>query len=156
MIDMSNPGEEFARAAYLKWRRSYRPQKQNLENSVRDRLEDPQIINTTLNKLISDRGWEGGLGEGQIFTNWAEIVGTEIAAHCQPIKIEESRLIIQASATAWANQLKLIAPELLQKINAQIPAVNLSEISILGPHSTTWRKGARTIKNERGPRDTFG
>ena len=42
---------------------------------------DPELIGGVLNDLISDRDWDSGLAEGNLFVNWQKIVGDEIAQH---------------------------------------------------------------------------
>jgi len=99
---------------------------------------DPELIGGVLNDLISDRDWDSGLAEGNLFVNWQKIVGDEIAQHAQPISILDNVLTIQSSSTAWATQLNLI-----------------ERLAIIGPQTPTWKKGIRTIRNARGPRDTY-
>ena len=70
---------------------------------------DPELIGGVLNNLISDRDWDSGLAEGNLFVNWKNIVGDEIAQHAQPISILDNVLTVQSSSTAWATQLNLIA-----------------------------------------------
>jgi predicted nucleic acid-binding Zn ribbon protein len=157
----TNPGEEFARAAFLSWRQSggYRRSNRGNESKIdsdRIRLDDPKELSGSLAELIAERNWQAGLNTGNIFADWAELVGQEVATHCQPISMENGKLVIQTTATAWATQLKLLTPNLLTKLKLALPELNLSEISVIGPNSPSWRRGSRTIKNERGPRDTYG
>src|SRR5829696_8536389 len=42
---------------------------------------DPQLIGPTLDKLVSERGWEVDLKVQAVFGRWVELVGTEVAAH---------------------------------------------------------------------------
>ena len=45
---------------------------------------DPQLVGPTLDKLVSDRGWEVDLKVQAVFGRWAELVGAEVAAHTAP------------------------------------------------------------------------
>jgi len=117
---------------------------------------DPELIGGVLNNLISERGWDSGLAEGNLFITWATIVGTEIAQHTTPISILDGRLTIQTSSTAWATQLSLVADDLLATIQNDPSGVTIQELHFIGPQGPTWKKGIRSIRNARGPRDTYG
>ena len=60
--------------------------------------------------MIGQHGWELDLRVQAVFGRWAELVGDEVAAHCTPESLAESRLIVRTDSTAWATQLKLLAP----------------------------------------------
>jgi len=117
---------------------------------------DPELIGGVLNDLISDRDWDSGLAEGNLFVNWQKIVGDEIAQHAQPISILDNVLTIQSSSTAWATQLNLISNDVLASLQASAPGALVEKLSIIGPQGPNWKRGIRTIRGARGPRDTFG
>ncbi len=48
---------------------------------------DPTLISDVLSSLVSDRQWESGLAEGNLFAQWEKIVGSDIATHTTPISI---------------------------------------------------------------------
>jgi len=116
---------------------------------------DPELISDVLNNLISDRDWDSGLAEGNLFVNWKKIVGDEISQHAQPISILDNVLTIQSTSTAWATQLQLISSDLLLTIQKDAAGVLIERLVIIGPQTPTWKKGVRTIRNARGPRDTY-
>ena len=115
---------------------------------------EPKLIGELLNELIQERDWKSGLSEGEIFVKWGEIVGADIAANSEPVEIKEEKLIIKCASTAWATQLNLIKAQLLQSIQNIAPKIN--SLEIIGPNSPSWRRGLRTIKGAKGPRDTYG
>ena len=117
---------------------------------------DPLLIKNTLDELVKGRDWEGALAEGNLFSSWSEIVGEEIATHSEPITFFEGVLTIRASSTAWATQLTLLKPTLLEKISEASTGVLVDDLMIVGPRAPSWRKGLRTIKGAKGPRDTYG
>ena len=116
---------------------------------------DPELISGVLNDLISDRDWDSGLAEGNLFVNWKKIVGEEISQHALPISILDNVLTVQSSSTAWATQLQLISTDLLATIQKDATGVLIERLVIIGPQTPTWKKGVRTIRNARGPRDTY-
>lgn len=117
---------------------------------------DPLPLKEVLSDLIEGREWTQSLAEGNLFALWAEVVGDDVAEHSEPITLLDGRLTIRASSTAWATQLTLLTPTLLEKIKNSAPGVLVDELVVLGPTAPSWRKGLRTIKGFRGPRDTYG
>ncbi len=117
---------------------------------------DPELISGVLSNLIADRDWDLGLAEGNLFVHWKKIVGDEIAQHATPISILDGTLTIQSSSTAWATQLQLMSNDLLMMIQKDAAGVLVENIVFIGPHGPSWKKGIRTIRNARGPRDTYG
>jgi len=117
---------------------------------------DPELIGGVLNNLIADRDWDSGLAEGNLFVHWPKIVGFEIAQHATPVSILEGVLTVQSSSTAWATQLQLISNDLLATIQKDAAGVLIERLVFIGPLGPTWKKGIRTIRNARGPRDTYG
>jgi predicted nucleic acid-binding Zn ribbon protein len=122
----------------------------------RENIKDPKSLNDVMSELISNRDWRQGLAEGNIFSDWEKIVGGEIASHSTPISLVDGRLTIQTSSTAWATQLTLISNDLLKTISNSSPGALVEELNLIGPHAPNWKKGLRTIRGAKGPRDTYG
>ncbi len=117
---------------------------------------DPTLISDVLTNLVSDRQWESGLAEGNLFAQWEKIVGSDIATHTTPISILDSVLLIQCSSTAWATQLQSVHDQLLATISSSAPGALVESLKFTGPTAPSWKKGIRTIRGARGPRDTYG
>ena len=117
---------------------------------------DPELIGELLTNMIQEREWNSGLAEGNLFITWAAIVGAEIAQHATPISILDSTLTIQTSSSAWATQLTLVGDSLLQTIQKDPSGATIEKLRFIGPQAPSWKKGIRSIKNARGPRDTYG
>jgi predicted nucleic acid-binding Zn ribbon protein len=139
--------------------RSYRSgarKKREIVQEERVDLGDPEKIGNILNELVDSRDWRKGIAEGNLFSDWREIVGTDIADHSTPITLFEGKLTVQTSSTAWSTQLRLMSSELLNKIRQSAPGALVDELVIIGPHAPSWKRGLRTIRGAQGPRDTFG
>ncbi len=146
---------DIARELFRSYRTGMRKKKET-EQQERIELGEPQRIDNILNELIESRDWRKGIAEGNLFTDWREIVGEEIADHSTPITLYEGKLTIQTSSTAWSTQLRLMNDELLRKIRQSAPGAVVDSLNIIGPHAPSWKKGLRTIRGAKGPRDTFG
>ena len=117
---------------------------------------DPTLISNVLNDLIAQRDWNSGLAEGTLFATWPQVVGPEIAEHTTPLSLLDGRLLVQCSSTAWATQLNLVGPSLLERIRSSAPGALVESLDFIGPQTPSWKRGLRTISNGRGPRDTYG
>jgi len=146
---------DIARELFRSYRTGMRKKKET-EQQERIELGEPQKINNILSELIESRDWRKGIAEGNLFSDWREIVGEEIADHSTPITLYEGKLTIQTSSTAWSTQLRLMNDELLRKIRQSAPGAVVDNLIIIGPHAPSWKRGLRTIRGAKGPRDTFG
>ena len=117
---------------------------------------DPELLSDLVSSLIQERDWKSGIAEGTLYTAWPEIVGADVAAHTTPLSMLDGRLLVQCSSTAWATQLNLVGPSLLEKIRSSAPGALVESLDFIGPQAPSWKRGLRTISNGRGPRDTYG
>jgi predicted nucleic acid-binding Zn ribbon protein len=146
---------DIARELFRSYRTGMRKKKET-EQQERIELGEPRKINNILNELIESRDWRKGIAEGNLFSDWRDIVGEEIADHSTPITLYEGKLTIQTSSTAWSTQLRLMNDELLRNIRQSAPGAVVDSLNIIGPHAPSWKRGLRTIRGAKGPRDTFG
>lgn len=116
---------------------------------------DPKLFAETLSSLLAQRGWVQEVSVGGVIGRWREVVGDEIADHCTPETFENKALLVRADSTAWATQLRLLTPQLLHRLAAEIGDGVVEEVTVLGPVGPSFRKGRRVVQG-RGPRDTFG
>ncbi|MBW9207717.1 DUF721 domain-containing protein [Mumia sp. zg.B53] len=116
---------------------------------------DPQLLESTLDRLVSEHGWDTEVAVHGLFGRWAEIVGAEIAEHCRPDRYEDGQLWVQADSTAWATQLRLLAPNVVGRLNERLGHGTVVRINVRGPQGPSWGKGALRVRG-RGPRDTYG
>jgi len=117
---------------------------------------DPELISELVSNLIEERDWKSGVAEGTLFTTWPTMVGSEIAAHTTPLSLVDGALTVQTSSTAWATQLTMVSNELLATIQKNASGALVESLVFIGPHAPNWKKGIRTIRGARGPRDTYG
>jgi len=146
---------DIARELFRSYRSGLRKKKEVIQEE-RSELGDPKNIGAILNELIDTRDWRQGVAEGNLFSDWKEIVGADVAEHSTPITLFEGKLTIQTTSTAWSTQLRLMQSDLLTTIRQSAPGALVEELSIIGPHAPSWKRGLRTIRGARGPRDTFG
>ena len=67
----------------------------------------------------------------------------------------DGELVVQADSTAWATQIRLLAPTLLARLATELGAGTVRSVTVHGPSAPSWKKGLRSVRG-RGPRDTYG
>lgn len=117
---------------------------------------DPQTLDVTLGGLVSARGWEVDLKVQAMFGRWGELVGAEVAEHTTPESFTEGKLVVRTDSTAWATQLRMLAPSVVRRLNEELGHGTVTLIEVLGPFLPHWKKGRLSSRDGRGPRDTYG
>ena len=147
---------DLAKELYKHYRLSFRKNRSNEADQVREKISDPQSLESVLSEVIAGRNWGKGVAEGNLFSDWENIVGGEIAQHTIPISLVDGRLTIQSSSSAWATQMRLMQDDLLKTISNSSPGALVESLNVIGPHAPSWKRGLRSIRGARGPRDTYG
>lgn len=116
---------------------------------------DPQTVASTLAVLLRDRGWTQDVSIGGVVGRWRDVVGDQLADHCEPETFENGILTVRTDSTAWAQQLKALSSQLVQRLAVDVGEGVVREVRVLGPAGPGFKKGRRTVQG-RGPRDTWG
>jgi len=117
---------------------------------------DPQPFGAGIARLIQERGWSTPVAVGGVVGRWDQIVGEEVAAHCQPETFEENVLTVRTDSTAWATQMRLLAPTILRRLSEELGPGVVDRLVVRGPSGPSWKRGPRIVHGGRGPRDTYG
>ncbi len=118
--------------------------------------KDPTPLSSLVNKMIDENGWQGDLAAHRVIGDWGRIVGPEVAQHCEVGNFTDGQIDVQADSTAWATQLRMLAPRIVAKINDELGDGAVIRLNISGPQGPSWKSGRRSIRGARGPRDTYG
>ena len=113
-------------------------------------------MSTAIGGLVSETGWELAVATGSVFGRWAQIVGPDLAAHTSPAGLTDGELTVTADSTAWATQLRLLAAELVRRLNVELGDGSVRRVKVLGPGAQGRRAGQWRVRGSRGPRDTYG
>jgi predicted nucleic acid-binding Zn ribbon protein len=109
-----------------------------------------------MDRLVEAQGWATEINVRTLLARWPSLVGSVNAAHSQPESYAGSVLTVRAESTVWATSLRSIAPQLLARLNEQLGQGTVTGIKVLGPESPSWKKGRLSVRDGRGPRDTYG
>lgn len=142
------------RAGPARWRRVAGQSRPRWSGSGPD-ARDPQRFGALITGLLGERGWERRSAEATVLGGWEQLVGPGIAAHSTAMSLRDGSLVVVAESTAWATQLRLLAPRILQKLRSEVGADVVTTLRVSGPAAPSWAKGPRSVRG-RGPRDTYG
>ena len=122
---------------------------------------DPQLLDTTIGRLIAEQGWGTDVRVHGVFSRWDAIVGRDVAQHARPVSFGRDedgrgRLVVQTDSTAWATQMRLLAGTVVRRLNEELGDGTVAVIDVQGPAGLSWKKGRRSVRDGRGPRDTYG
>jgi hypothetical protein len=87
-------------------------------------------LSSTIERILNDRGWGAKLKEYRVFSLWQKAVGPGIARHAQPASIRGKRLTVMVDSSAWMQQLSLMTPEVLSRVNDRLGPDGIESISL--------------------------
>ncbi|WP_037574310.1 DUF721 domain-containing protein [Phaeacidiphilus oryzae] len=150
--------KEQARQRGEQVRQKKEARRNGLRSGARADGRDPQPLGAAIGRLITERGWEAPAAVGGVMGRWPQIVGPDVAAHCAPEHYaeEERVLTVRCDSTAWATQLRLLAPQLVARLNADLGHGTVKLIKVLGPAGAPRRHGRLRAPGSSGPGDTWG
>jgi predicted nucleic acid-binding Zn ribbon protein len=122
----------------------------------RVRRDDPQALGAAIEGLLDAEGWNLAAATGALFGRWAHIVGPDLAGHTQPESLRDGELTVLADSTAWATQLRLLAAQLIHRLNVELGPGAVQRVKVRGPVAPPRKPGEWRVRGSRGPRDTYG
>jgi len=117
---------------------------------------DPQPIGKVLDSVVKRRGWQRRISLSTVLRDWEGLVGDANAQHSRPTDFTDGVLTIQCDSTAWATAMRYNASPLVKRLNDRLGEQTVVRVTILAPRQQNWKKGPRSVRDGRGPRDTYG
>lgn len=150
--------KEQARARGAATQQKKQARRGGLRSGARADGRDPLPLGAAISRLITERGWEAPAAVGGVMGRWPQIVGEDVAQHCAPAKYDEEEcvLTVQCDSTAWATQLRLLAPTLVARLNSDLGHGTVKLIKVLGPMGPPRTYGRLRAPGSKGPGDTYG
>ena len=73
-----------------------------------------------LSAVLGNVASELGAGRADVvrivFGQWEELVGPAVAAHVRPLRVDGDTLVVSADHSAWATQMRHLAPDILATV----------------------------------------
>lgn len=112
----------------------------------RPRMRKAARAGDLLTGLLAGWGLDERLRQYQALVIWDEIVGPQIAARAKPERIRDGVLEVCVDQPTWMQQLQLLKPQILAKLNARLGEGALREIFLKRGKVTT-RAGTATVRS---------
>lgn len=98
------------------------------------RLEPPATVGDALGDLIKRRGWDERLRGATALSRWHEIVGEDLAARCEPVRLVGGVLTVRAENQVWATQLRYMLDVLATNVESSLGSGTVKEVRVVvGP-----------------------
>jgi predicted nucleic acid-binding Zn ribbon protein len=65
-----------------------------------------------------------------VFTRWEEVAGAELAGHLQPMRLQNSTLIVGADQPAWATRARMESERILARVH-QLGDTTIERIEVV-------------------------
>lgn len=107
-----------------------------------ERSADPAPLSSLLSSAAGRFGLDDAGAVGTVFRKWIDLVGPDVAAHCEPTSLRSGVLRIRADSPVWAHEVGYLAEEIRDRVNALLGREAVSEVRIWSgpsktPHRTT-------------------
>ena len=87
--------------------------------SVPPKKSQPMSIADVMARVLEQKGMSERIAQVGAMDDWAQAVGTQIAAVTEPLSITADGVLwVRVTTSAWMNELSLLAPTLLHRLNA--------------------------------------
>ena len=87
-------------------------------------------LSYTLGSMLKARGLGSRLSEYRVFGLWEKTVGPVIARHAQPQAVRGKKLMLVVDSPAWMQQLSLLKPEIMEKVNSTLGKKTINDITL--------------------------
>jgi hypothetical protein len=96
----------------------------------RDRppMKKAEKVSSLLKQMLEQPGIGEQITRHQAWLIWDQLVGEQIAARARPLKLRKGVLEVQVDHPVWMQQLQMLKPKILEKINAKIPNAGITDI----------------------------
>lgn len=89
--------------------------------------EHPTALGDVLDDVLAGLHAPSGAGLATVFGAWEAVVGERLAAHCRPVQIDGTRLLIAVDDPAWATEVRYRAPDVVDRL-AEVAKESMIEL----------------------------
>ncbi|PLX80751.1 MAG: hypothetical protein C0616_07640 [Desulfuromonas sp.] len=107
-----------------------------MKRPERPSLRKPLNAGSVLSDLLTGAGLGDKMKGYRAWQCWDEVVGPQIADHARPKRLRNGVLEVSVDQPIWMQQLRLMAPQILERLNRALKGEIVKEIY--------WRRGKPT------------
>ena len=125
-----------------------------MKNPDRPPMKKAEKVGSLLKQLLRQPGVGEQISRHQAWLIWDQLVGEQIAQRARPLRLRKGVLEVQVDHPVWMQQLQMLKPKILEKINAKIPAAGIDDIYLRQSKTPQARHQYRTQHISEPPRWT--
>ena len=95
------------------------------------RSSKPEPVSGLVGGLLARLGIADKVERASAIADWESLVGPHIARVSRPVRIRDTTLFVEVESAAWRNELSLLRPRLMRKLNAGKRAGRIEKIVFL-------------------------
>lgn len=99
-----------------------------MKRSDRPKMKQAERVSSLLKQLLGQPGIGEQITRHQAWLVWDQLVGETIAARARPLKLRKGVLEVQVDHPVWMQQLQMMKPQILEKINTKLPNAGITDI----------------------------
>ena len=93
---------------------------------------DAEGLSSIIEGLVAGGPWKSGLALGELARRWTEVVGDRLAAETVPARLDDAGLlVVRASSSAWAAQLRFLEAEIARAANSVLGEGRVKRVSVV-------------------------
>jgi predicted nucleic acid-binding Zn ribbon protein len=78
----------------------------------------PQPLGEVLTRFLSRSGLAAKVEAASVVPEWVRLVGPQIAAVTEPLRVSDGRLFVAVDSSAWIMELNMMKSRILRNLNA--------------------------------------
>jgi predicted nucleic acid-binding Zn ribbon protein len=87
--------------------------------SIQKKKGQPVSIADVMAQVLAQKGMTERIAQVGAIDDWADAVGAQIASVTEPLSVTADGVLwVRVTTAAWMNELSLLAPTLLKRLNA--------------------------------------
>jgi predicted nucleic acid-binding Zn ribbon protein len=95
------------------------------------RVRRPTPVGDSLGAFLDRRGWGERLRAATAWNNWEDMVGADLAARCEPVRLAGGTLVVRAESQVWATQLRYMLPQLRARVEEVLGEGSVSDVRVV-------------------------
>jgi len=108
-------------------------------------MKQAERVGTFLKQALGSKGIdEARLSRYQAWLIWDKVVGKQIANRARPLRFRQGILEVQVDHPVWMQQLQMLKPQILAKLNQQLPNADITDIYLRKTSSPTAQRQPAT------------
>ncbi len=97
--------------------------------AARGEKRKPEAVAGILDRLLKSLDLDRAIDEHRALALWPEAVGPALAAKTRAVSVLRGRLTVEAKSPVWANECRMMSPQIREKLNKKLGADAIKSIS---------------------------